>query len=375
MDMLTVLLILVLINGFFISTESFSAGIPSAKLLKTNAVLICPGSRSVRLKATQNDEVNNITKQLPVNPASNDKTLLTPQAKLRKRWITGLSLGAIGTLWICSGNGPFTFGFLLTSLIAQNEYYTMVKATGVIPAYKTGIITSLICYITAAMFPIYHEMVMPLSATILMIWLLIFKKKSALISEISTSLLGMFFLGYIPSFWVRLHGLSYLNSLQKINAIAPKAFGPISFGPCVTWWTWTSIVFADVGAYFIGKNFGKHKLATISSAAGSASPNKTVEGALAGFISCTSFTLLGAYIMEWPRWMFTGSIYGLMISFLALVGDLSVSMMKRDAKIKDSGNLLPGHGGLLDRIDSYLFTAPAAYFFCRYVLQPFMKAT
>lgn len=125
----------------------------------------------------------------------------------------------------------------------------------------------------------------------------------------------------------------------------------------------------DVGAYFVGKKFGKHKLSTVSSAAGSASPNKTVEGALAGFASCTLFSLLGAFFMQWPQWRVTGSVYGLLIGFIALVGDLTVSMMKRDAGLKDSGNILPGHGGLLDRIDSYLFTAPAAYFFCLHVLR------
>ena len=57
--------------------------------------------------------------------------------KIMKRWITGLSLGAIATLWLSSGNGPFTLGILCASLIAQNEYYTMVKSTGVFPAYKT----------------------------------------------------------------------------------------------------------------------------------------------------------------------------------------------------------------------------------------------
>lgn len=129
-----------------------------------------------------------------------------------------------------------------------------------------------------------------------------------------------------------------------------------------------SIHILDVGAYFIGKIFGKRKLSTISSAAGSASPNKTVEGAIAGLICSSIVSLFGAYIMQWPLWGLTGMLYGLTIGFIALVGDLTASMMKRDAKLKDSGNILPGHGGILDRIDSYMFTAPVAYFFCRDIL-------
>lgn len=140
----------------------------------------------------------------------------------------------------------------------------------------------------------------------------------------------------------------------------------------VTWWTWTSTVFADVGAYFVGKKFGKHKLSLLSSAAGSASPNKTVEGAIAGFASCILMSVLGAWLMQWPLWLATGSVYGLLISFVALIGDLTASMMKRDAKMKDSGTLFPGHGGLLDRFDSYMFTAPVAYLFCTLVL-PFAQ--
>eukprot|EP01035_Chromulina_nebulosa_P018167 gene18167-23825_t len=256
---------------------------------------------------------------------------------LKKRWATGLSLGAIGTLWIASGNKPFTFGFLCMSLIVQSEYYSMVKAVGVEPATKTGILSSLLCYITASMLPAYHELVMPISATYLMLWLLIFNKKSASISEISTSLLGMFYIGYLPSFWVRLRALNgyvkafplpyFLKSWSRIN---PDAW---TQGSIITWWTWTSIVVADVSAYFIGKKYGKHKLSMISSAAGSASPNKTIE---------------------------------------ALVGDLTASMMKRDARLKDTGTIFPGHGGFLDRFDSYMFTAPAAYFFCRDVI-PFTQ--
>ncbi|MBX9697315.1 MAG: phosphatidate cytidylyltransferase [Alphaproteobacteria bacterium] len=293
---------------------------------------------------------------------------------LLKRWITGVSLAVMGTLWISSGNGLFSLGFLITSLIAQNEYYNMLKAIGINPASKTGTISSLMCFITAAMFPAYHELVMPLSATILMLWLLIFNKKSPLISEISTSLLGMFYLGYLPSFWVRLRAIDYATNIRFISFLNEKlpfvnlAPDGWTLGAIVTWWTWCSISFADVGAYFMGKSFGKHKLSVVSAAAGSASPNKTIEGAIAGFLSSSLFSVIGAYTMRWPMFIFSGILYGLLISFLALVGDLTASMMKRDAKIKDSGNLLPGHGGVLDRIDSYLFTAPAAYFFVMNIL-------
>lgn len=72
--------------------------------------------------------------------------------------------------------------------------------------------------------------------------------------------------------------------------------------------------------------------------------------------------------MQWPNWPVLGAVYGLLISFIGLVGDLTASMMKRDAGIKDTGSILPGHGGLLDRFDSYMLTAPIAYFFCIKVL-------
>ena len=203
-------------------------------------------------------------------------------SKIMKRWITGLLLGALGTLWISSGNGPFTLGFFFASLIAQSEYYAMVKATGVEPAEKTGIVASVICFVTAALFPKYHELVMPLSATFLMLWLLVFNKKSASISEISTSLLGMFYVGFLPSFWVRLRALdvAFPTKLPMLlKGVAWAHAETWTFGAIITWWTWLSIVCADVGAYFIGKMFGKNKLGSLSAAAGAASPNKTVEGA------------------------------------------------------------------------------------------------
>lgn len=84
-------------------------------------------------------------------------------------------------------------------------------------------------------------------------------------------------------------------------------------------------------------------------------------------------SMIGANLMKWPLWQLTGAAYGIILAIIALVGDLTASMMKRDAGMKDSGNLLPGHGGLLDRIDSYMFTAPAAFFFCQNVLPIAMR--
>ncbi|NLD87992.1 MAG: phosphatidate cytidylyltransferase [Clostridiales bacterium] len=113
----------------------------------------------------------------------------------------------------------------------------------------------------------------------------------------------------------------------------------------------------DTGAYFTGYFFGKHKFAP------SISPKKTIEGCVGGLVSCIVFILIYGAIVNriWnaglSMWLL-GAI-GLFCSVIAQFGDLSLSFIKREFGIKDYGTIMPGHGGILDRFDSVLFTAPA----------------
>lgn len=111
---------------------------------------------------------------------------------------------------------------------------------------------------------------------------------------------------------------------------------------------------ADTGAYLAGRNFGKHKLAL------NVSPGKTVEGALGGLLLCAAWSLTAGMWVFQPQ---GGGIWellalSLLVAVFSIVGDLTESMFKRVAGLKDSGNILPGHGGILDRADSLLAAAP-----------------
>jgi phosphatidate cytidylyltransferase len=117
----------------------------------------------------------------------------------------------------------------------------------------------------------------------------------------------------------------------------------------------------DSFAFLVGKNFGKKKLFV------SVSPKKTQEGFLGGFI----FTLVAAYIISTinkeyalVNWLIIASI----ISVIGTIGDLIESKLKRQANIKDSGNIMPGHGGILDRLDSLLFAAPFVYLYINFII-------
>lgn len=118
--------------------------------------------------------------------------------------------------------------------------------------------------------------------------------------------------------------------------------------------TWTT----DTGAYFIGKNFGKHKLAPVLS------PNKTIEGSIGGLLSGLLSAIL--LFLFWKslrlsiRW-YDMILLGLIIGVFGQIGDLAESAFKRDANTKDSGNTIIGHGGILDVIDSLLFTIPVSF--------------
>ncbi len=116
----------------------------------------------------------------------------------------------------------------------------------------------------------------------------------------------------------------------------------------------------DTMQYIVGANFGKHKMAPIIS------PKKTWEGTIGGSILCLVVAIIWGYFSNWftiKHWI----IIGLCASAIGTLGDLLESKLKRAAQIKDSGNFMPGHGGILDRFDSLLLAAPILYFILKYI--------
>lgn len=168
--------------------------------------------------------------------------------------------------------------------------------------------------------------------------------------SISTTLTGAVYTG-------GLLGFGYL--LRHLPGVTSPGHGAaLVFAPVLL--TWTS----DTFAYFVGRRFGTRKLIP------RVSPGKTVQGAAGAVIGTVVVgALYAVFLSGFPTYRMSvieGVLFGLLISVAAQVGDLAESLLKRDAGVKDSGTLLPGHGGALDRFDSLLFTLPLAYFFIRH---------
>ena len=158
-------------------------------------------------------------------------------------------------------------------------------------------------------------------------------------ASFAVTLSGVLYLGWIGA---------YLFSLRNL--------------PDGVWWTLTVVpgaALADSGAYIFGKAFGKHKFSP------RVSPKKTWEGYLGGILFSTGFTgmLAALWHMRAPAVTFqAGLIIGAVMSILCPIGDLGESMLKRQFGVKDSSNLLPGHGGMFDRIDSWLWAGVIGYY-------------
>jgi phosphatidate cytidylyltransferase len=186
------------------------------------------------------------------------------------------------------------------------------------------------------------------------------------LNTVAVTLFGALLTGGTLSYAIFLRELPSIDGRlgEVVDLISPEVrwIGPLLVGYALIL-TWLS----DTFAYFGGRMWGNRKLIP------SVSPGKTVAGAVSGVIGTTICGGIYAYVafnnhFDIPITPLDGAIGGALISVVAQIGDLSESLLKREAGVKDSGALLPGHGGVYDRFDSLLFVFPVAYWYITYLL-------
>jgi len=278
---------------------------------------------------------------------------LLPTTNPRKRLLSGLAIGGFGVLVVLLGGWWFTAAVGVIVHLGLLELFRMAQFKGIRPASKTTLVACQLLLITTQWAAVQGGLpealaaaVLPLSGAAICAWLLL-QPVTGSIADIAASIFGLFYLGFLPSHWLALRNLT-------ATELAPGTAALCSSGLAITLSTCLMIVASDIGSWAFGKRFGRRPLSPIS-------PSKTVEGALGGFACAMAVGLICARVMGWPLGGLPGVALGALVALIGLAGDLTESMMKRDAGLKDSGNVLPGHGGILDRIDSYLFTPAVVY--------------
>jgi len=291
-------------------------------------------------------------------------------SSLVKRVVTAVVLGAFASYFIVSGGRPFAFFIAFIVWQCSLEYIQLMTSKKVVnkgkapPAVLRRTMTTLCVGMIAAAQNGIRTGVFEAASFCLLVMLLWKrstmkkrKKKKVRFSELTMLVFGLFYCGYLPTFWIRLRGVSLVPPVPPPDFIA----GLLNWlqvewtvGLLATFIVAANIVAADTGAFIGGKLMGSTPLISIS-------PNKTVEGAAWGFAASLGVTLLFNNWLKFPGNLGVAIAFAVVVYAASLFGDLIESSMKRAAGKKDSGQLLPGHGGLLDRFDSYLFTGVLAY--------------
>jgi len=259
-----------------------------------------------------------------------------------KRAIASLIMAAIGIPAIIYGG---IFYFLLISLflvMAAWEYVKIFQIAKNAPSMLITVGGVFLLLIFRTFLPSYANPVLVLLILTAMTWHLLAYEhgQDSAATDFAITLTGFVYLGWVGA---------YLLDLRSIPD------GGL-------WWllvTLGSVWLADMAAYFIGSRFGKHKISP------RLSPKKSWEGYWAGVVFGTLgaialavlFGNLGSSMTWWQ-----GGLLGLVMSIFTTLGDLGESMLKRQAGVKDSSNIIPGHGGFLDRIDSWLWAAAIGYY-------------
>ncbi len=259
---------------------------------------------------------------------------------LPSRVITGLVLAAAVIASLFAGGGWLMLLVGALSLIGLIEFYTAMRRVGFAPLSLFGIAGAVGALVGAWMAgPIAAAGFTAATAVAILLWYSLLVRKNPL-GNAAITMLGVLWIPVMFSF------------------AAPIARHPDHRPLIIALVVATGIL--DIGSFFAGKRWGRRRLSP------QLSPNKTVEGLLGGVLLATSVTVLLTFIpwfepLDWKAGLGLAAV----VAVFGPMGDLAESLIKRSLGIKDMGAILPGHGGVLDRVDGFLFTIPVAYFFFR----------
>jgi phosphatidate cytidylyltransferase len=255
-------------------------------------------------------------------------------------------------LFLITLRGGIFFLLLVGMIIflGLREFYILMKAKGYRPFETLGYFCALAISAYAWRQGVAVPLILTGSLLAIMIREVFRGEVSRSLGHMAVTVFGIMYVGWLGSHLVMLRQLPGAVGVE--DGIGARL---VFFAALLTWAT-------DTAAYLCGVAFGRHKLMP------SISPKKTVEGAVGG--------LLGAALVGWIcARTFTpfvtplaGIVLGLAVGAVGQLGDLVESLIKRDVGIKDSAELIPGHGGVLDRFDSLLFTVPVLYYYFRFFI-------
>ncbi|MBC7254651.1 MAG: phosphatidate cytidylyltransferase [Chloroflexi bacterium] len=235
------------------------------------------------------------------------------------------------------GSYPFLGVILLVACLACVEYAALVRLRGLTPSRGALILLVVLC-VLEAQWPAearLRALVAGVPALLLTVEVL-YKNRTQALMTWGVSVAGTLYIGGLLGHFIRLRALEHGMEWMILALVG----------------TWV----CDTGAYFVGVRWGRRRFFP------AISPKKTWEGALGGLVSGVATVVgLGAWLLQLPVWQ--GLLLGLCVVLGATFGDLAESVIKRQVGVKDSGHLIPGHGGMLDRIDSLLFVVPIVYYF------------
>ncbi|MFO7885708.1 MAG: phosphatidate cytidylyltransferase [Desulfobacteraceae bacterium] len=266
---------------------------------------------------------------------------------LIKRWITALVLIVFLFLIVLKGSQLlFTLFMAAAAALCLLEYFSIVSVSDQIPLkIKISAQITSLALVAGAHYGYPDLLLVLLACNTLFLSVLVLADFSGDKCTIDASARQVQALVYIPLV------LALLVLLRNSEN-----------GALFVLWLWIIIGVSDTGAFYVGRNFGRHFLAP------RVSPKKTVEGALGGLGAAVVSGVIFSLLFLPDISFFTAAVFALTAAAAGQTGDLFESAMKRSCSIKDSGKILPGHGGLLDRLDGLLFAVPIAYGFKVFIL-------